>query len=71
MISIGGLVLEPVSSGTSNVNCQNNLLPLKIGEVSQVVLVAKNPPASAGDIRDLGSIPGLGGFPGEGNGNPL
>ena len=71
MISIGGLVLEPVSSGTSNVNCQNNLLPLKIGEVSQVVLVAKNPPASAGDIRDLGSIPGLGGFPGEGNGTPL
>ena len=28
---------------------------------SQVALVVKNPPANAGDIRDLGSIPGLGG----------
>ena len=25
---------------------------------SQVVLVVKNPPANAGDLRDLGSIPG-------------
>ena len=39
--------------------------------VSQVVLVVKNPPANAGDIRDAGSIPGLGRFPGEGHGNPL
>ena len=37
---------------------------------SQVALVVKNPPASAGDIRDLGSIPGLGRSPGEGRGNP-
>ena len=27
--------------------------------------------ASAYNVRDLGSIPGLGRFPGEGNGNPL
>ena len=33
--------------------------------------VVKNPPASAGDIRDLGPIPGLGRSPGGGNGNPL
>ena len=33
--------------------------------------VVKNPPANVGDIRALGSIPGLGRFPGEGNGNPL
>ena len=26
---------------------------------SQVALVAKNPPANAGDTRDVGSIPGL------------
>ena len=26
---------------------------------SQVVLVVKNPPANSGDIRDVGSIPGL------------
>ena len=38
---------------------------------SQVALVVKNPPAKAGDVRDAGLIPGLGRFPGEGNGNPL
>jgi len=26
---------------------------------------------NAGDAGDIGSIPGLGRFPGEGNGNPL
>ena len=31
----------------------------------------KNLPANAGDIRDTGSIPGLGRFPGGGQGNPL
>ena len=29
---------------------------------SQVALVVKTPPASAGDIRDVGSIPGSGTF---------
>ena len=33
------------------------------------MLVVKNPPANAGEIRDMGSTPGLGRFPGEGNGN--
>jgi len=33
--------------------------------------VVKNPPATAGDTRDLGSIPGSGRSPGEGNDNPL
>ena len=36
-----------------------------------MVLVVKNPPANAGDVRDVDSIPGLGRSPGEGNGNPL
>ena len=36
-----------------------------------MVSVVKNPPAKAGDIKDTGSIPGLGRCPGEGNGNPL
>ena len=40
-------------------------------QASQVVLVVKNPPANAGDIRDMGLIPGLGRSPGGGNGNPL
>ena len=34
-------------------------------------LVVKNPPTNAGDVRDVGSIPGSGRFPREGNGNPL
>ena len=33
--------------------------------------VVKNPPASAGDIRAVGLIPGSGRSPGEGNGYPL
>ena len=37
---------------------------------SQVVLVVKNLPANAGDIRDEGSIPEVGRSPG-GHGNPL
>ena len=37
--------------------------------VSQVALVVKNPPASARDLRDAGSIPGLGRSPGGGHGN--
>ena len=38
---------------------------------SQVALMVKNPPANVGDIRDTGSIPGLGGSPGGGHGNPF
>jgi len=38
---------------------------------SQVELGVKNPPVNAGDIRDAGSILGLGRSLGEGNGNPL
>ena len=33
--------------------------------------MVKNPSASSGDIRALGSIPGSGRSSGEGNGNPL
>ena len=38
---------------------------------SHMELVVKNPPASAGDIRDIGLIPGSGKSPGGGNGSPL
>ena len=35
------------------------------------MLVVKNPSVNAGDVRDMGSVPGSGRSPGEGNGNPL
>ena len=39
--------------------------------ISQVVLVVKNPPTDAGDIRDVGLIPGSGRSSGGGHGSPL
>ena len=38
---------------------------------SQVLLVVKNLPANAEDVRDMGAIHGSGRYPGEDNGNPL
>ena len=40
-------------------------------KASHMALVITNSPANAGDIRDAGSIPGLGRSPGGGHGNPL
>jgi len=39
--------------------------------MSDMTQWVKNPPANAGDIRDVGSIPRLGRSPGEGNSNPV
>ena len=50
-------------------NCE--LILTTAYQASQVVLVVKNPPAIAGSIRDMGSIPGSGRSPGGGHGNPL
>ena len=44
-----------------------NYLP----RASQVELVVKNLPANAGDVRDVGSMPGSGRSPGGGHSNPL
>ena len=38
---------------------------------THAALVVKNPLPSAGDRRDMGSVPGLGRPPGGGHGNPL
>ena len=43
---------------------------LGIGE-AWLVLVVKNPPVNAGDVRGVCLIAGLGRSPGGGNGNPL
>ena len=42
---------------------------LSIG-ASQMAPVVKNLPARAGDVRDMGSVPGSGRSPGRGHGNP-
>ena len=36
-----------------------------------MALVVKNLPANAGDVTDVGLIPGSGRFPGAGRGNPF
>ena len=40
-------------------------MPIKEFQIDKKILV------NTGDTRDMGSIPGLGRFPGGGNGNPL
>ena len=45
--------------------------PISQARASWVTLVLKNPPANAGNTRDVGSIPGSGRSPGEGNDNPI
>ena len=42
-----------------------------VSTVSQVVLAVKNPLPTAGDVRDVGSIPGAERRPGGGHGNTL
>ena len=42
-----------------------------IDRAFQVVLVVKNPPANAGDEREVGSTPRSGRFPEIENGNPF
>ena len=58
--------------------CHENILPKLFNKTLQASVlgfqgdtVVKNPPANAGDARDLGLIPGLGRSPGIGNSNWL
>ena len=52
---------------------ESNHLEMYTGvqQASQVVIVVKNLPASAGDVRDTGLSHGLGRYPGGGHGNPI
>ena len=52
--------------------CHENILPKLFNKTPQVSvlgfqgdIVVKNPPANAGDARDVGLIPGLGRTPGK------
>ena len=47
------------------------MLLLLLFGASQVVLAVKNLLANAGNVRDAGSFPGLGRFPGERHGHSL
>ena len=49
----------------------SNFKGIEIVGASQVVLVAKNPPANAGNIRDVGSVSRLGRSPVGRHGNPF
>ena len=48
-----------------------NFIPWSVMWASQAALVIKHLPANRADVRDAGSIPGLGRSPEEGNGYPL
>ena len=71
-LSTGFLEHHSVTSPPNNqeeVCTQWKIITALIALVSQVAPVVKNPPANAGNIRDMG--PWVGGFPREGNGNTL
>ena len=57
-----------LSLGAGGKEMGGRSIDLKRSYVAQVV---NNPPANAEDARDVGSIPGSGRSPGEGNGNLL
>ena len=68
-IRISGYSYATVSPFIKSQSRQNHIhIYIKL---LMVALVVKNPPTNAGDARDMGSIPGLGRFPGRGYGNPL
>ena len=56
---------EPTQSRNSGNSCRTN------GTGASQVVLPKNPPANAGDIRDVCSTSVSGRSPGGGNGNPL
>ena len=68
------LILQSFEAGTIIIPITHKKTEHREGEdltrAVKVGLVVKSPPASAGDVRDTGLIPGLGRSPGEGNGNP-
>ena len=67
------LYLHPFTIRTlvSSIFSFPDLLSPITDRTSQAALVVKNPPANARDVRDPGSIPGLGHSLGGGHSNPL
>ena len=58
------------SSSETQITCDEAVVS-SLYWASQVAPVVKNPPANAGDVRDVDSIPVSGRPPGGGHGNPL
>ena len=57
--------------GINNLFCHHTLITATVCWASQVALVVKNPPANAGDLRNMSFIPRSRRFPGGGHSNPL
>ena len=70
---IAGTESEGESTVILSIKCHLNQFYYITKQISasQVALVVKNLPTNAGDVRDVGSVPGSGRSPGEGNGNLL
>ena len=66
--SVPGGATSPLPGNVLGVQILKSHLKPK---ASQVAVGVKNMPANAGDMRDLGLIPGWGRSPGGGQGNPL
>ena len=64
-LRVGTEILLQTAAGRGH----QRLEPFDVGFPGRAV--GKNPPANAGDARDVGLIPGSGRFPGGGHGNPL
>ena len=60
-----------LSNLTATNNVYTNVTICTLYWASQVALEVKNPPANAGDIKDVRSVPVSGRSSGRGNGNPL
>ena len=72
----GSISANTASEIKAKLSVYFNLLPLLCLSydplwASQVMVVVKNLPANAGAIRDMGSIPGSGRYPGGGNGKSI
>ena len=59
------------NNNSSSNNTNGNTSYLMELWASQLMLVVRNPPANAGDVRDTGSVPVSRRSPGRGNSNPF
>ena len=62
------LIIRSISNPEQALDLQQDM---QLSWAPYVAPVVRNPPADAGDIRDVGLTPGLGRSPGGGHGNPL